>query len=161
MGWLSRRHDPAVMAESKAFQKASYPLPVYNFRVTVDGLAMSFSEVSGIHREHERLTYRHGLSFWEGESIRTFRYDKYVSVTLKKGTVRGANLLYGWMQETGTRTRSVEVSLCDEEGQPVVVWHIAKAVPVKLEAPTFDPNTNDVAIESLELMAAGISVTHF
>lgn len=148
------------MAESKDFQKANYPLPVYSFRVTLDGVAMSFSQVSGITLEYETLTYKHGLSFWEGEDSKRFYYEKYVPVTLKRGTVKGINFLYDWIKERADGTRALEVSLCDEKGEPVVTWRIAKAVPVKLDAPSFDADSNDVSIESLELMAAGISVEH-
>jgi phage tail-like protein len=146
------------MAETKDIQKSSYPLPAYNFRVTIDGTPMSFSQVSGISIEHESVTYKHGLSFWEGESIKKYYYDKYIPVTLKKGTIQGLNFLNDWLKEKQRRT--LEVSLCDERGQPVVSWRVAKAVPVKLEAPTFDADTNEVSIESLEVMAAGISIVH-
>ena len=54
------------MAESKSDQ--AYPLAAYNYRVTVAGTTMSFSEVSGLAVEYEKVTYRHGLSFREGES---------------------------------------------------------------------------------------------
>ena len=148
------------MTLTKDQQKAGYPLPAYNFRVTVDGAAMSFAEVSGIHVERESVTYRHGFSFWEGEGIKTYRYDKFVPVTLKKGTVKGFSELYDWINEQQTRPRMVEVSLCDEEGRPLVTWRIRKAVPVKLEAPTFDAKTNEVSVESLELMVRGITIEH-
>ena len=62
------------MAETKIDQKARYPLPVYNFRVTIDGTSMSFSEVSGINLEYDTVTYRHGLSFWEGEGIQKYYF---------------------------------------------------------------------------------------
>ena len=147
------------MSESKAYQKANYPIPAYNFRVTVDGVAMSFAEVSGISMEYETVTYKHGMSFWEGEGIKKYYYDKYVTVTLKKGTVHGTNDLYTWIKESkGSRT--IEVSLCDQDGEPLVTWRIRRTVPVKLEAPTFDAATNDVSIESLELLASGITVEH-
>ncbi len=148
------------MAESKDFQKANYPLPVYNFRVTVGGTSMSFSQVTGINLEFETITYKHGLSFWEGEGIKKYYYDKYVPVTLKKGTVKGINFLYDWIKDKAEGPRTLEVSLCDEQGQPLVTWRIAKVVPVKLVAPSFDAASNDVSIESLELMASGISVVH-
>lgn len=146
------------MAETKEIQKSSYPLPAYNFRVTVDGTPMSFAEVSGISLEYETVTYRHGLSFWEGEGIKKYYYDKYVNFTLKKGTIKGIDFLYAWLKEKAVR--AVQVSLCDEQGQPVISWRVAKALPVKLEAPTFSADTNEVAIESLEVMAAGISVEY-
>lgn len=146
------------MAETKKDQKSNYPLPAYNFKVTIDGTAISFSDVSGLNVEYEKITYRHGFSYWEGESINKFYIDKYISITLKKGMVQGIDFLYQWLKDK--ETRNVEVSLCGEEGQPVISWKIAKALPVKLEAPSFNADTNDVSIESLEVMAAGISIEH-
>jgi phage tail-like protein len=139
---------------------AAYPLPAYNFRVDVEGATMSFAEVSGIVVARDTLTYRHGLSYWEGETIRTYRADRYLPVTLKKGVVRGISALYDWLNADGGTLRAVDVHLCDAGGEPVVTWHIGKAVAVKLQAPTFDPNENGVAIEQLEIMAAGISLRH-
>jgi phage tail-like protein len=146
------------MTETKDVQRETYPLPVYNFRVSIGSDSMSFSEVSGISMEYETVTYKHGLSFWEGEGIKKYYYDKYVTITLKKGTVKGKNFLYDWLKDKGSR--SVRVSLCDQTGHPVVTWAVAKALPVKLEAPAFNANTNEVSIESLEVMAAGISIEH-
>lgn len=148
------------MAQTKEFQKSHYPLPAYNYRVVVDGATLSFSEVAGINVEYDTVTYRHGLSAWEGESIAKYRVDKYIPITLKKGTVKGINVLYDWLNDQEQSTRTLELSLCDEKGEPVVTWRVAKALPVKLEAPIFDAASNEVAIESLEVMAAGISVEH-
>jgi len=50
------------------------------------------------------------------------------------------------------------VSLCDERGNPVLTWHLARALLVKIEAPSLQAGSNDAAIESLELMAAGITI---
>jgi phage tail-like protein len=144
------------MAQSKSDQ--AYPLAAYNYRVTIAGTAMSFTEVSGLAIEYEKVTYKHGLSFWEGESIKSYRYDKYVPVTLKKGIIKGGKQLYDWIKATDTR--NMDISLCDENGNPVVTWHIGKAVPIKLAAPPFQANANEVAIETFELMAARISIAH-
>ena len=147
------------MAETKATQKSTYPLPAYNFRVTIDGLSASFADVSGISIEHETVTYRHGLSAWEGESIAKFHLDKFAPITLKKGTFHGNAQLYEWLNDRNG-PRGMEVSLCDEQAQPVVTWRIRRALPVKLDAPAFDATATDVAVESLELMVAGITVEH-
>jgi phage tail-like protein len=148
------------MAETAAVQKASYPLPAYNFKVTVGGESVSFAEASGINVEYETVTYRHGLSFTEGEAITRYRFPKYASISLKKGTVAGNGFLYDWLTEEGAAERAIDISLCDEAGAPVVVWRIAKAIPVKLTAPTFDANTNQVSIETLDLMVSGVSIEH-
>lgn len=146
------------MSESAASQRAKYPLAAYNFRVTVGGSAMSFTEVSGLVREYQTLTYKHGLSYWEGEAITKFRYDKYVQITLKKGAIAGATQLYQWLDTVDKKNMSV--SLCDEKGNPVVTWQIQKAMIVKLEAPALQASGNEAAIETLTLMASGISVEH-
>ena len=146
------------MSESAASQRAKYPLAAYNFRVTVGGSAMSFTEVSGLVREYQTLTYKHGLSYWEGEAITKFRYDKYVQITLKKGAIAGATQLYQWLDTVDKKNMSV--SLCDEKGNPVVIWQIQKAMIVKLEAPALQASGNEAAIETLTLMASGISVEH-
>jgi len=54
----------------------------------------------------------------------------------------------------------MEISLCDERGIPAIAWRIAKAVPVKLGASAFDARASEVAIDSLEVKAAGISIVH-
>jgi len=162
------------MTQQVAEQRARYPLASFAFRVTVGEVstgpevAMSFSEVSGLVREHEVLTYRHGLSFWEGESITKFRYDKYVPLTLKKGLIPGASCraIYAWLDAVDKRF--MRISLCDVHATdpnqslvPVVTWRIQQALIVKLEAPSLQAQSNDAVIETLTLMASGISIeTH-
>jgi len=144
------------MSESATSQRSKYPLAAYNFRVTIGEETMSFTEVSGLVREYQTLTYKHGLSFWEGESITKFRFDKYEQLTLKKGVIIGKTQLYEWLDLVDKKNLSV--SLCDENGLAVVIWQIKKAIITKLEAPSFQANSNEAAIETLTLMASGISV---
>lgn len=136
----------------------TYPLALYNFRVTVDARSMSFSEVSGISIPYEHVVYRHGLTFWEGEDITTFRFDAFIPISLRRGTIPSADMLFlhDWLK---SRTlRRMEVFLCDQVGSPVMSWEIAKAVPVKLTAPTFAASTNEVAVETLDLQARGVNL---
>jgi phage tail-like protein len=146
------------MAHSTDLQRKSYPLAVYNFHVKVAETSMSFTEVSGLAVEYDHVTYRHGLSFREGESIQTFYFDKFVPVTCKRGTILGANPLYlhEWLSKRDLR--SMEVNLCDEKGAPVLSWKIVAAVPVSLKAPTFNAGTNEAAIDTVELRVKGVSV---
>lgn len=146
------------MAQTVRVQRSSYPLAAYNFRVSVDGNAMRFAKVSGLAREYQTITYRHGLSFIEGEQIVKYYVDKYSSVTFEQGTIVGARFLHEWLERKDQCP--VEISLCDSTGTPVLTWRIAKALPVKLSAPSFDAKTNEVAIDTLEIKAAGISVVH-
>jgi phage tail-like protein len=167
------------MPTSAADVRASYPLAAYNFRVTVTPItysplrkyleitglsvserktaqSMSFSEITGLTREYDRVTYRHGLSFKEGEDIVKYYIDRYVSITMKRGTTIGGTQLHEWLADKSER--AIDISMCDPSGVAVMTWRVAKAVAVKLDAPGFDASTNEVAIETLEVMAAGISV---
>jgi phage tail-like protein len=146
------------MAESAAQQRLRYPLAAYNFVVNVGDVAMSFTEVSGLVREHQTLTYRHGLSYWEGESIVKLTFDKYVPVTMKRGLVLGRKSLYDWLESTEPRTMTV--SLCDDSGSPAVTWHVRKALATKLDAPNLVASGNDAAVETLTLMVSGITVEY-
>jgi phage tail-like protein len=146
------------VAQTPRQQRTLHPLAAYNFQVTVDGVAMRFAKVSGLHREHQTVTYRHGLSFVEGERITKFHVDTFTQVTLEQGTVIGDKLLSAWLERAAPS--AMEVSLCDETGVPVVAWSIARALPVKLTAPTLDAASNQLSIDSLEIRAAGISMKH-
>ena len=147
------------MAQSKDVQKQNYPLPAYNFRVRIDETIMSFAEVSGIAVEYEKVTYRHGLSFMEGEAITTFKYDPFVTMTLKRGVVLGATPVVLLRLAQQGRPSDVSQSVyAMKSGDPVISWQIAKAVPVKIQAPAFDAKTNEVAIETVELAVRGITL---
>ena len=147
------------MADSAAVQATSYPLAAFNFRVTVGDLSMGFAEVSGLTRGFDTLTYRHGLSVFEGEDIVRFRVNRFSTLTLKRGVVKGLAQLRQWL-DAGDR-RPLGISLCDEQGSPVVTWRVQRALPVKLETPAFVAASNEVAVETLSLMVSGISVeTH-
>lgn len=145
------------MAESTASIERTYPLPSYNFRVELDGLAMGFTELSGINTEAKTANYRHGLSFLEGEELATFVSDPYRRLTLSRGLVLGSgSQLYRWLETR--ESRSLEVHLLATSGAPASSWRIARAVPVKIEAPSLKADGNEVAIIRLELMARGISL---
>lgn len=148
------------MADSQGTQATTYPLPAYNFRVTVDAESASFTEASGLAVEYETVTYRHGFSRWEGEAVTRVPKLAHSTVTLKKGTTAAGTLLADWLSAEPAAARAVAISLCNAAGVPVVVWHIKEAIPVKLTAPAFEASGNQVAIETLELLASGISVEH-
>ena len=146
------------MSETIASQRSQYPLAAYNFRVTVGEKTMGFASVSGLLREYQTLAYRHGLSFAEGEAITKFRVDQYSELTLEKGVVAGAKELYQWLDSLDKQPLSVD--LCDEQGNAVVTWTIQQAIVSKLEAPALKADAGEAAIETITLMASGISVGH-
>lgn len=157
------------MPLDKATIKSSYPLPAYNFRVTIlrdsEATVISFAEVSGLSMEHEPVTYKHGLSFVTGDKIIPGMRQP-IRLTLKKGIVSGGDYLQRWIHETYSNNapanakRDIVIDLCDATGEPVVRWMVQGALPVKLDVPSFDANSNDVAIESLEVTAHDLHIRH-
>lgn len=154
------------MAVSPAEIRASYPLPVYNYRVEIGSEAIGFSEVSGLSMGFEIATYKESSTEGGAPGPRTIHMPTQPTaptITLKKGVVRGTsvNTLYKWFSSTALNQiekRDIFVRLCDEAGAPVITWRVINAFPSKLDAPTFDAKSNDVAIESMELRADRVTV---
>jgi phage tail-like protein len=158
------------MALTKSEIKATYPLALYNYRVSIsdmlDTASISFAEVSGLAMEYEPVVYKHGLSFLMGDSL-IAGMQQPVKITFRKGVVQGGRYLYDWIHKSHHQPyflsdrRDVLIDLCDESGVAMVRWVVSKALPIKLEAPGFDVNSSDVAIESMELQASTIKVEYF
>lgn len=151
------------MALSKSEIRDGYPLPAYNYRVSLDGEAMAFSEVTGLRQEYESVVYRHGLSHWSGPAIIP-GMAQVVEITLKRGLVRRGSALGDWIDgiyRNPLRLGSccdLVIDLCDESGAPVVSWTVSGALAVALEAPGLDASANDVAVETLRLKARSVRV---
>jgi phage tail-like protein len=157
------------MALSKTDIKTSYPLPSYNYRVTavdIVGLeVISCSEVTGLGLEFQPVTYRHGLSFISGPvNIPGMRQTP--RLTLKKGLTKNGDYLQKWIDESRSvpfsirAKKDIVIDLCDETGLPVIRWTVIAALPVKLDAPTFSANSNEVAIASMEFIASDLKVDY-
>ncbi len=82
----------------------------------------------------------------------------FITIVLKKGVVKTKSIkaLYNWISATQLNRidkRDITIYLCDEKGEAVVIWKVIDAFPTKLTAPSFSASANEVAIESMELMA--------
>lgn len=157
------------MAQNTDHIKSTYPLPVYNYRVTIqkdgDPLVMGFSEVSGLNIDYEPVVYRHGFSFVMGQKIIP-GMRQAPRITMKRGIVQSSDYLYKWLDDVynhpfaSSPKRDILVDLCDETAVPLITWRVHSALPIKLTAPTFDANSNDVAIESVEFIAHRLTIEY-
>ncbi len=137
--------------------KSVYPLPAYNFKVRLGAETYSFSKVSGLNIRFDTITYRHGLSWLEGETHLP-GIQQPVNIVLERGVVAHNSVLLEWIQSIKLGSvvkQDVYIDLCDEKGEPSVSWSIRNAFPTQFEAPDFDSSTNEVAIERLHLMGNG------
>ncbi len=154
------------MALTKENIQSDYPLPVYNYRVEINGDAVAFSEVSGLTISYESTVYKESPIAGGSPGPRTLIMPSQrtpPTITLKKGLVRKTSMkhLYDWIrtvQINQIEKKDIYVRLCDEKGDAVITWKVANAFPVKLDAPTFDAKSNDVAIQSMELKADFITI---
>ncbi|NEO17457.1 MULTISPECIES: phage tail protein [unclassified Moorena] len=151
------------MADTVEQIKNTYPIPVFYYRVTIDGDdSHAFSEVSGLSIEYETITYRDGLSYKDGAKYMP-GLDTPINLTLQKGIVRKDSYLFEWFSTINLNTvekRDIRIDLLDESGEAVVSWEVGNAFPKKLDAPSFNATSNEVAIESLELMAITLKVNN-
>ncbi|MGZ8157303.1 MAG: phage tail protein [Methylobacter sp.] len=146
--------------------KQSYPLPAYNYKVEIAGVAIAFSEVSGLTIEYDTTTYHESQTAGGISGSRKLLMPaqlKPVNITLKKGVVLVTSVatLYKWISTitiNQVEKKDIYVRLCDEKGSAVISWKVINAFPTKLDAPTFDAKSNDAAIESLSLMADGVVI---
>jgi phage tail-like protein len=139
---------------------AEYPLPVFHFQVEWGGTKVGFSEVSGLNMEQDVIEYRDGASP-EYSKIKMPGMRKFGNVTLKRGIMRADNEFYSWFNTIALNTverRDLVISLLDEEHSPVMVWKVKNAWPSKVSSPDLKADSNEVAIESVELVHEGVNV---
>lgn len=134
------------------------PLPAYSFHVSVGGQSAGFSEVTGLGIERDTVTYSHGLSHWEGDTFITYPSKKHRQISLKRGVVPGDGQFFDWLAGADAEARPMDVSLVDADGTPKVIWRIKEAIPTRLTGPALTAASNDIAIDTLDLMVAGVSV---
>jgi phage tail-like protein len=137
-----------------------YPLPVFHFRVEWGGTSISFSEVSGLNMETQVIEYRDGLSP-DYSTVKMPGMQKYGNITLKRGAMQGDNEFYTWWNTHQLNTierRDISISLLNEKHEPVIVWKVRNAFPVKVDGGSLKATGNEVSIETLELAHEGISV---
>lgn len=134
------------------------PYMVFNFVFEVDNLEVGgFSDVTGLQVETSVEDYREG---GQNEYLHKLagpcRYP--ANLVLKHGLFE-SDTLWEWQQKIrqGTIVRkNCTLVMQNQQGQPVVEWHIRGAYPVKWSGPELSATTNAIAVESLELVHQGI-----
>jgi phage tail-like protein len=139
---------------------ANYPLPKFHFQVEWGGANLGFTEVSGLDVQVDPIEYRDGAS---PEYVKTKMpgLQKFSNITLKRGSFKGDNDFYSWWNTVALNTierRNVTISLLNENHEPVIVWKIKNAWPIKVQSTDLKADGNEVAIESIELVHEGLVI---
>jgi phage tail-like protein len=135
-----------------------YPERAYQFVVRAGLSQISFSEVSGLTVEREKIEYRGGASK-EISKISMPGMEKHSDVTLSRGVVVGDNELFEWFNTaavTQTERRDITISLLNEALVPTMTWKIKNAYPLKVEGPGLKADGNEIAIEKIVLAHEGM-----
>lgn len=138
----------------------NYPLPKFHFQVEWGEATLAFTEVSGLDVEAEVIEYREG-SNKEYHKIKMPGLQKFGNITLKRGTFQGDNKFYEWYDTIALNTvqrRDLTISLLNEAHEPVIVWKIKQAWPLKVQSTDLKADGNEVAIETLEVAHEGLVV---
>ncbi len=155
------------MAVTSQEIKDTYPLPLWNYKVEIGSDTVAFSEVSGLDIAYETTTYKESPITSGTPGPRVMHMPAQgtpANITMRKGVVRERSVaaLYRWISTikiNQVEKKDVFIRLCDDNGDAVISWKVTNAFPTRLEAPTFDANSTDVAIESMELMGDGVQIT--
>ncbi len=138
------------------------PYRNFRFRVEIDGIqTASFSEATIPDSSTDAVDYREGTDPTYQRKLSGL--TKYGNITLKKGLTDSMEL-YEWrklVEQSGAikARKNISLILIDEEGNDKSRWDIIEAWPTKYDPSDFSAKSNEVVIESLELVHEGIKRT--
>jgi phage tail-like protein len=138
----------------------TYPVSVFHFQVEWGGTRIGFTEVSGLTVELQNIDYREGSSL-EYQVTKMPGIPQYSNITLKRGMFRGDNEFFQWLNTVALNSierRDLTITLLNEEHEPVVSWKVKSAYPCKVDGPSLNSTSNEVAVESIELCHEGLTI---
>lgn len=138
-----------------------YPIPRFHFQVDWGGAKISFTEVTGLVMEREKIEYRHSDSK-DFNKISMPGMVKNNNITLKRGKFESDFDFNTWLEEIANerveKRRDVVIRLLNEKHVPVAAWSAARCFPVKVTAPDLKSDANEIAVESIEVAHEGLKL---
>ena len=139
---------------------ATYPVSVFHYQVEWGGSRIGFTEVSGLTVELQSIDYREGSSP-EYQVTKMPGIPQYSNITLKRGVSKADNEFFQWLNTVtlnNIERRDIIISLLNEDHEPVMVWKVKEAWPCKVDGPSLNSTSNEVAIETVELCHEGLVI---
>src|SRR5262245_13012429 len=99
-----------------------YPIPRFHFQVDWGGAKISFTEVTGLVMEREKIEYRHSDSK-DFSKIFMLGTTKFANLSFKRGKFQGDFDFNTWLDQvandrSGNR-RDITIRLLNEKHEPV------------------------------------------
>jgi phage tail-like protein len=136
------------------------PYRGYNFILEIDNVPKgAFSEVGGLTADGDSVDYREGTDM-QPNVRKLSGLRKFVNLTLKRGYTQDRSLWQWYVNVMNgvEDRRSVTIVLLNERREAVLRWHAENAWINKIEGPALKASSNDVAMESLELVHEGLTL---
>lgn len=144
-------------------QNSTWPLPKFYFSVDIgDQQDLPFQEVAGLDTEAQVIEYRAGNNP-DFSTIKMPGMKKTSNVTLKKGVFVNDNKFWDWYSKIKMNTIervTVTIKLLDEGGDPTMTWTLANAFPTKITGTDLKSDSNEVAVETLEIAHEGLTIAN-
>lgn len=133
----------------------------WRFLVSIDGLGVGeFTECKGLTAEREYAT------LYEGGRNDSVHYlpkgIKYSNITLRRGII--SMDMWDWLFKnvsSGTvkpELKKITIEMANESGQVMYRWNLLRAYPVKWTGPDLKVESDELAMESLELVHSGLQM---
>ena len=140
--------------------KRDDPYQQFNFLIEIDGIPRAgFMECSGLTTDNDAIDYREGAD--KAMNVRKLPgLRKYTNVVLKRGYTQDKSL-WEWRKAIingKVQRRSADVILLDEDRNEVLRWRIHEAWISKWDSGAFNAKTNDVVVETAELVHEGLEL---
>lgn len=151
------------MADDGAKQsKNIWPIPKFSFIVSLGGGVenAAFQEVSGLDKDAQIIEYRHGDSpVFSNQKIPGL--VKFGNITLKKGILKKDNQFLDWYNAVKMNTvkrATITIKLVDEGGNETMTWTLQNAWPSKISGTDLKSDSNEVAVETIEIAHEGLKM---
>jgi phage tail-like protein len=151
------------------------PYAAFNFIVSISGdVTAGFMEVSGLDGENMPIEYREGDDQKGNDGAFVTKQpglERYPNVTLRRG-ITGSTRLWtlrkeiregkaGVALQTGKATATgvlITIALQNEVHSTVFKWKLQNAWISKLSGPSLNAKSNEIAVESVEIVCERIEV---
>ena len=110
--------------------------------------------------EVDTIEYRDGASP-EYQVVKMPGRPKYANIILKRGVWTGDNEFFDWwnsIQLNRVERRDMVIALLNENHEPVMIWKVRNAFPVKVSWNPLRSVGNEILLEQLEVAHEGMVV---
>jgi len=144
------------MAEQTPSPGGYYPPVGFHFRVEFLGIGndndIRFQSVAGLTMEYDTETFKEGGEnrFEHKLPVRT----KFADLSLKRGMLTDSDIIQWCLdafQNREFQPVDINITLLNEEHQPLKTWQVHRAWPRKWSVSDFNAQENSLVVETLEL----------